>query len=740
MSLGSRPTANVVLTPASSDEAKATVSGALTFTPLNWMREQAVTVTGVPQGEGAATITHTISSADAGYGSLSVCPGTVGVAEGGTAVYRGSIGSRPTANVVLTPASSDEATATVAGATADEGADAEVVVTLGEGAPTGGLSLNVVYNYSISTATAADVGTVPVSVTVPDGARTATLSIPITDDDVVEGPESFRVELSASGWTAFSSGANRAVVTITDDEASEAKIAFGNSTATVLSSPNYSTFENIGGAGYEIPVTINRLPQTNTTFTVQVLAASTATEGTDYSIFSKTFTFGPTDTSMTKNVVVSIEDDAASEANETVVLRIAAADTPANDPGGYFERDALSSTATLVIVDNDTATSATLTVDAVDGTAVEGGSAVRVTATLDGPAPSGGARINLTTSGTASASDFRFSSDTLRVAAGAMTASVTLTVVDDEFAESDETVVLGGLARTTSGVLSLVGVTLTIGDNDTVGVAVTPTSLAMPVGQSLAYTVRLLSPPTADVTIAVASGAAAATVSPASLVFSASNWSDEQTVTVNGASAGSATVSHTVTSSDEAYNGFSVDSVAVTVNALAKTIALEAVTAKEGANAVINVTLGEPAPSGGLALTVAYSYGGGASADDHTVVASYLVTQGEWRDSSFLVPITDDSLVENQESFTVTASASGWSDGTATVTVEDIHRPAAAVAFGLLATSAQVYEMEVAEDVDGQQLSVPVTVSDRPDVEVTFNVEITGGSATDNGDYRIDDL
>ena len=69
--LNSRPGADVTVTPASSAVAKATVSGALTFTPSEWNTPKTVTVTGVEDADAAndrATIRHTASSSDSDYG------------------------------------------------------------------------------------------------------------------------------------------------------------------------------------------------------------------------------------------------------------------------------------------------------------------------------------------------------------------------------------------------------------------------------------------------------------------------------------------------------------------------------------------------------------------------------------------------------------------------------------------------------------------------------------------------
>ena len=63
--LKSRPGGSVVVTPSSSATARATVSGALTFTTGNWSTPQAVTVTGV--GAGSATISHMVTTAATDY-------------------------------------------------------------------------------------------------------------------------------------------------------------------------------------------------------------------------------------------------------------------------------------------------------------------------------------------------------------------------------------------------------------------------------------------------------------------------------------------------------------------------------------------------------------------------------------------------------------------------------------------------------------------------------------------------
>ena len=109
--------------------------------------------------------------------------------------------------------------------TADEGSNATLTVSLGADAPSGGLAFSVTPSYcrcdptSVTRgAVAADVGTVPSTVTVAAGSRTATLTIPIATDGLLESNEDFRVTISTavSGWTAANSYAGTATVIIAD--------------------------------------------------------------------------------------------------------------------------------------------------------------------------------------------------------------------------------------------------------------------------------------------------------------------------------------------------------------------------------------------------------------------------------------------------------------------------------------------------------------------------------------------
>ena len=104
------------------------------------------------------------------------------------------------------------------------------------------------------------------------------------------------------------------------------------------------------------------------------------------------------------------------------------------------------------------------------------------------------------------------------------------------------------------------------------GVVVSPQRMTVAEGGTSNYTVALVSAPTAAVTIAIAADASDdpdLTAAPSALTFTRSNWETVQFVTVSAAEdddtiEGSATFTHTASSSDANYNRIDVASVTVT--------------------------------------------------------------------------------------------------------------------------------------------------------------------------------
>ncbi len=128
----------------------------------------------------------------------------------------------------------------ISDATAAEGENAELSITLGENAPANGLQFTVATNFAGSaTATAEDVGATPTTVTVPAGQRKATLSIPIAADSEAEAAETFTVAITPTRVKSHSwHGDGSATVTIPANEARQEKQAQGDATLAGLALGN----------------------------------------------------------------------------------------------------------------------------------------------------------------------------------------------------------------------------------------------------------------------------------------------------------------------------------------------------------------------------------------------------------------------------------------------------------------------------------------------------------------------
>ena len=126
---------------------------------------------------------------------------------------------------------------------------------------------------------------------------------------------------------------------------------------------------------------------------------------------------------------------------------------------------------------------------------------------------------------------------TVTFAVGATSVVLTVATIDDDTDEAHGTVT-AELAAGTGYILDAPNAqTVTILDDDTRGIEVSATELAMSEGGSATYSVKLASQPTApvEVTVSVAPDDAGVTVAPASLSFGTTDWRMPVPVTVTAA-------------------------------------------------------------------------------------------------------------------------------------------------------------------------------------------------------------
>ena len=544
--LTSEPTAAVTIAVSSSDTGEAAVSpSSLTFTSGNWRTPQTVTVTGVDDDIDDGDQRYTVAlaaavSTDANYNghdpedvsatntdnddaptgiALSVSPDSIAEGDGETEVT---------------------VTATVTGTTT-YGSDVTVAVSVAGSGTAGAVDFGAVSGFDIVIASGA-------------GSAMRTFKLTPTADTVDETDETVMVSGVAN---------NKATVTpdtlkLTDDE--------GAPTVTLVLDPS-SISESGSGNVSTVTARLSGASSAATTVTVSAAAVSPAVSG-DFTLSSNpVLTIAAGATTSTGTVTITAEDNAVDAPDKTVTVSGAA-----SGGNGVANPSAL----TLTITDDEGAPTVTLVLSPSSISESGDGNVATVTARLSG-ASSAATEVTVTAAAVSPAvpGDFTLSPNkVLTIAAGALTSTgvVTITAVDNAVDAPDKTVTVSATVSGGNGVADPADATLTIADDDSAGVTVSPTAVTVEEnGGADSFTVVLTSEPTADVTIAVSSSdTGAATVSPTSLTFTSSNWSSPRTVTVTGVNdplgntERSAAITHVVSGSG-GYDGVTAADVAVTV-------------------------------------------------------------------------------------------------------------------------------------------------------------------------------
>ena len=295
------------------------------------------------------------------------------------------------------------------------------------------------------------------------------------------------------------------------------------------------------------------------------LASSDPTEGT---ASASTLVFTPDNWNVPRTVTVTGVDDAEDDGDIGYAIVTAAASTDAAYDGLAVPDVGVTN------ADNDVAG---VTVTPTSGlVTTEAGGTATFTVRLASK-PTADVTIAVS-SGDASEGAASPASLVFTAANWATPQTVTVTGANDPEDDGDVayTVVTGAAASADGKYngLAVADVAVTNTDDDTAGVAVTPTAglVTTEAGGTATFTVALLSRPTANVTIPLSSSnTAEGTVAPASLTFTPANWDAPQTVTVTGVNdpavdgdIGYTVVTGAAASADGKYDGLAVADVAVT--------------------------------------------------------------------------------------------------------------------------------------------------------------------------------
>ena len=251
------------------------------------------------------------------------------------------------------------------------------------------------------------------------------------------------------------------------------------------------------------------------------------------------------------------------------------------------------------------------------------------------------------------------------------TQTVTVSGVDDpDTAEESVTVSLsatdGGYGGQTASV------SVSVMDDDTANLVVSPSMLSVGEAGSGDFTVKLATQPSAGVSVSVSSGdTGAATVSPASLSFTTANWGTEQTVTVSGVDDPD-TAEESVTVSLSATGGGYVGKIAsvmvtITDNDTASlVVSASMLSVGEAGSGDFTVKLATQ-PSAGVNVSVS----SGDTAAATVSPASLSFTTANWNTAQTVTVSGVDDPDTADESVTVSLSATdgGYGGQTASVSV-----------------------------------------------------------------------
>ena len=526
------------------------------------------------------------------------------------------------------------------------------------------------------------------------GATARTIEVVVIDDAEDEQEETFEVTLSGP-WNATLSGGQAELTgtaTIADDD-----------TRGIAVNPAALGVAEGASASYTVALT------SRPTGPVTVTVGGTA--GTDLSVTENTLTFSRTNWNTAQPVEVTAgQDDDAVEDTATL--------THGASGGDYAS---VSKALTVTVTDNDTPG---LVLSKMSMSVAEGSSAtytVRLATQPTGP-------VTVTVGGTAG-TDLSVTENTLTFSTTNWNTAQPVEVTagqDDDAVEDTATLTHTASGGDYNSVTKALPVTVT--DDDTPGLVLSKSELAVTEGASANYTVKLATQPTGPVTVTV--GGTAGTdlsVVENTLTFSTTNWNTAQPVEVTAgqdddAVEDTATLTHGASGGD--YNSVTKDlPVTVTDNDTPGLVLSKSELAvTEGASANYTVKLATQ-PTGPVTVTV-----GGTAGTDLSVVENTLTFSRTSWNTAQPVEVTagqDDDAV--QDTATLTHGASGGDYNSVTkdlpVTVTDNDTP------GLVLSKS---ELAVTE---GASANYTVKLATQPTGPVTVTVGGTAGtdlSVTEN--------
>ena len=674
--LDTEPTADVTIAIQVPENADIAVSPlTLTFTADNWNTPQTVTVTAAQDDDAVTddpvTLTHAVSGGD--YEGVTAAEVEVTIIEDDTTGVTISI-------TALEISEGDTGRYTLVLDT-EPTADVTVEIQVPENADIAVAPLMLTFT--------ADTWNTP---------QTVTVTAAQDDDAVADDPVTLTHAVSGGDYEGVT--AAEVEVTIIEDDTTGVTISI---TALEISEGDTGRYTLV----------LDTEPTADVTVEIQV------PEDTEIAVspLMLTFTADNWNTPQTVAVTAAQDDDAVTDDPVTITHIVS---------GGDYE-DVTALGVKVTITEDDTA-GVTISTDALE---VSEGSSQSYTVVL-GTEPAADVMVVVAVPEDV---EVAVSPLTLTFAADNWNTPQTVAVTaaqDDDAIDDDPVTLTHAVSGGDYEGVTAADVEVSIIEDDTPGVTVSETALTIPEGDSQSYMVVLDTEPAADVMVVVAVPEdAEVAVDETTRTFTAANWNTPQTVAVTAAHDDDAidddpvTLTHTVSGGD--YEGVSASEVTVTItedDTPALTIADANATEGDG-QITFTVRLN-------VASSLAVKVDWATTDDTATQGADYAETMGTLTfdaletEQTITVPLLDDALDENDETFTVAltnAANATLDDAEATGTIADNDdTPALTIA-----------DAEAAEG-DGE-ITFAVTLGAASSLEVTVDWTTADGTATADADY-----
>ncbi|MFO0869190.1 MAG: Calx-beta domain-containing protein [Pirellulales bacterium] len=513
---------------------------------------------------------------------------------------------------------------------------------------------------------------VPATVTIPSGQASVTFLVSGIPDSVLDGTQSVDITATSTGYSA---GAQ--TIQVLDIE-------------TLSLTLDQSSMRELGGQAVG---TVQRHNTDNGSDLVVTLTSSNSSAAQVPA--SVTIPAGQADATFTITAV----DDTLLDGTQTVTITVSAA--------GY-----VTASRTIDVLDYEP-----LTVTSDVAAAPENGGIVTGRVTRGTSSVAASLVVTLTSSNTAAATV----PATVTIPAGQPSVAFNITLIDDTLLDGNQLVTISASA---AGFVAE-NATLTVTDVEFLALSISPGTMSESGGATTGIVTRSNTDRTQPLVVTLSSGDESEAIVPATVTIAANQGFATFAITAVDDNLLDGTQAVTISATASGYVGGSRVVNVTDLESLSLTFDQSSLS-EAGGQTTATVTRSDGAAGGDLVITLS-----SADVSEVTVPATVTIPAGQ-ASVTFVATAVDDPLLDGLQSATITASASGYADASATLQVTDVEQLSVTLAAASLAEQGGTTTGTVRRNNTdtGLALFVMLTTSDATAATVPASVTIPAGQAT----------